>query len=443
MNRIPRLGWVLILLASFAVASAGSPVTIQIDGNLADGGDCPSVGVWDPTFSRCLIDSLVLNSGDVFQTIDAGLQLNHFENHGGSLQTDGTVNVDGTFLNEGMITIDAGTQFVIWGAIGSLEENHGRIEINGAFHAFNTFANAADGVIELSSTGQFGNDVYGGFHNFGTILNAGSWTNVYDMINEVSGRFVIQGSAGLWNDAQSTLINHGRLDHIGTGWIGGVAWTFDNRGVFNNHGALGTCDSDTQLPMFNSGTVNNFNDIAICSAWNNSGVINNAGMIRDSTSIPGGNIVNGGSLYNCGSVTAPLTGNPLIIADDTDTDGYCDPRDCAPADASAWATTDGARDLRLEPDAVLAGVTNLQWAAPMFPGSSGLVYDLLSSAGATDFDLSATCIESDDGADLSASDSIALPTGEIRYYLVRAQNVCGDSLGARSDGTPRIGIGCD
>ena len=65
-------------------------------------------------------------------------------------------------------------------------------------------------------------------------------------------------------------------------------------------------------------------------------------------------------------------------------------------------------------------------------------YDLLRSTAAGDF-LTHTCLAT--GVTSTSSRDSASP-GTIFYYLVRSENVCGGNLGAKSDGTQRIGGSC-
>jgi hypothetical protein len=86
-----------------------------------------------------------------------------------------------------------------------------------------------------------------------------------------------------------------------------------------------------------------------------------------------------------------------------------------------------------------AGTTQLSWLPPADPGGTEtVVYDILRSPTPNGF-LSGYCVVSG-VAVLNASDA-AVPT-PIVYYLVRAKNGCGGSLGADSSATPRSGANC-
>lgn len=113
---------------------------------------------------------------------------------------------------------------------------------------------------------------------------------------------------------------------------------------------------------------------------------------------------------------------------DTDLDGICNAADCAPADPGAWDTPG-------EVTGLMVGPTTLSWSAPKPLGGVAVVYDTIASRNPADFlnDPSVTCVESDDGADTTASDSTVPPAGAVIYYLVRAGNGCG--LGSAGSGT--------
>ena len=135
----------------------------------------------------------------------------------------------------------------------------------------------------------------------------------------------------------------------------------------------------------------------------------------------------------------------LAGTNDSDDDGDLVSKcsgDCDDADAQAWLTPGEARNLIMQVD----GVT-LSWTAPAVPGASSISYDTLRSGSASDFDGSATCLESNDGADTLASDALAPVPGEVLYYLVRVRNTCPGSVGigavgTNSAGVPRAGRPC-
>ncbi len=79
------------------------------------------------------------------------------------------------------------------------------------------------------------------------------------------------------------------------------------------------------------------------------------------------------------------------------------------------------------------------WPAVTPGGSQPVVHDFLMSPDATDF-TTATCLESDD-PDLTAGDATVVSPGSILFYLGRAENSCGGSLGLGA-GVERSGPVC-
>ena len=124
-----------------------------------------------------------------------------------------------------------------------------------------------------------------------------------------------------------------------------------------------------------------------------------------------------------------------VGAADSDGDGVPDGADCAPADGSTWAVPGEAVGL-VFPSQGDGGL--VQWTAPSSPGGTTVLYDLVRGTAASDFQ-DAICLASGT-LDTSAGDA-SLP-GAVFYYLVRAANRCGGTLGTRSDGTPRTGRSC-
>jgi hypothetical protein len=93
-----------------------------------------------------------------------------------------------------------------------------------------------------------------------------------------------------------------------------------------------------------------------------------------------------------------------------------------------------------------SSTTTMTWEAPVDTGgTTAPTYDLLRSDLATDFLVSALCVESDEGIDRTAFDPSEPAAGGLFYYLVRAENACptgpGD-LGDASSGQERPGRSC-
>jgi hypothetical protein len=135
---------------------------------------------------------------------------------------------------------------------------------------------------------------------------------------------------------------------------------------------------------------------------------------------------------------------------DRDGDGYGalgDPScpiltpDCNDANAALWDTPGEVLNLRFTSE------INLAWDPPSAPGASlsNLVYDTLFSAVPWDFTSEASCLESDDGPNTTATDAATPPVGTVYFYLARAQNACAlgtGSLGTDSFGAIRQGRTC-
>ena len=134
---------------------------------------------------------------------------------------------------------------------------------------------------------------------------------------------------------------------------------------------------------------------------------------------------------------------------DRDGDGYgeiSDPSclslvlDCNDQSASAWGTPGETLNLRF------TSGTTLVWDPPAAPGAptAALLYDTLRSVSPGDF-LSASCLESDDGPNTTATAGTLPSVGQVFFYLTRAQNACPQgvgTLGTNSSGAPHAGVDC-
>jgi hypothetical protein len=133
---------------------------------------------------------------------------------------------------------------------------------------------------------------------------------------------------------------------------------------------------------------------------------------------------------------------------DHDGDGYGvgDPSclssvpDCNDYNASIWGTPGETLNLRF------TSATTLAWDPPADPGaeSSALLYDTLVLGSAGSFQ-SASCAESGDGPNTTATVAAVPSVGQAFFYLTRAQNACLQgvgSLGTDSAGVPRAGANC-
>jgi hypothetical protein len=131
--------------------------------------------------------------------------------------------------------------------------------------------------------------------------------------------------------------------------------------------------------------------------------------------------------FNDGSAGAD-TGMVTIFAIESDCDGDGEGpwHDCTDAEPDLWSAPSECRDFAFALDTV-----TMTWDPPLEPGnaSGSVVYDALRSSDSSDFG-SAGCIESNDN-DRTVDDLSTPGPGIIWYYLVRAENDCGNgNLGA-------------
>ena len=118
---------------------------------------------------------------------------------------------------------------------------------------------------------------------------------------------------------------------------------------------------------------------------------------------------------------------------DADGDGTLFACDCDDANPNASTTPSAVPGLSLFNEAGALGVTHLSWSVPLGPGPDVYSYDVLASDLASDFlSQSTECLETHDGSDQAAIDPSVLAAGDIRYFLVRAENACGTGPLGRS-----------
>lgn len=138
---------------------------------------------------------------------------------------------------------------------------------------------------------------------------------------------------------------------------------------------------------------------------------------------------------------------PAVPANEADADGdgvrIC-AGDCDDTSNSVWGTPGEVSGL------ALSG-TALNWVAPPAIGGipSSIRYDTIRSTIPGDFVSAppATCVESNDGPNTTATDPTTPIAGTPFYYLVRAENACPGNLGVGplgtlSSGTPRAARDC-
>jgi phosphodiesterase/alkaline phosphatase D-like protein len=124
------------------------------------------------------------------------------------------------------------------------------------------------------------------------------------------------------------------------------------------------------------------------------------------------------------------------LCPDSDGDTVLDDADCRPDDATLWEIP-GEVTLNWQ------NGTTIGWSAPASSGGTGAAsYDLLVSTSKSDFtSAAATCLATNTQA-LTAIDATVPSTDQALYYLVRAENACGGTLGSTSSGVPRAGRSC-
>lgn len=146
---------------------------------------------------------------------------------------------------------------------------------------------------------------------------------------------------------------------------------------------------------------------------------------------------------DCNDPNWPLLTNTNEGDDDLDGSSEC-AGDCSDTNAAIWAQPGEARSLTLT-HVRATGVTTLTWLIPTAPGGTSVLYDTLRATGPTAFG-TAVCVETNDGSNTTATDSVKPAVANAFDYLVRAENSCPSSgqgsLGKRSDGTDRTGRAC-
>ncbi len=130
---------------------------------------------------------------------------------------------------------------------------------------------------------------------------------------------------------------------------------------------------------------------------------------------------------------------------EADNDGDLVPKcapDCDDTAFQVWDTPGEVAGVSLEGG---GASTTLTWSPPAGGDPAAMVYDVLRSAGASDFVLAAVCLESGSGPDVSALDAESPAPGQVVYYLVRGRNACPagvGTLGFDSNGAERPGRTC-
>ena len=161
------------------------------------------------------------------------------------------------------------------------------------------------------------------------------------------------------------------------------------------------------------------------------------------TVFPGASQICDGLNNDCNDVNWPLlTGTTEV---DGDGDGFtlCT-GDCNDGNAAIWATPGDVRFLLMSHNKA-TGVSTVSWSAPASPGATSLLYDTLRSPLPSNFTSSAVCVETNDGPNMTATDSTTPSSGSTLHYLTRAENTCPSGqgvLGRNKAGTPTPGRTC-
>jgi hypothetical protein len=125
------------------------------------------------------------------------------------------------------------------------------------------------------------------------------------------------------------------------------------------------------------------------------------------------------------------------LCPDSDGDTFLDDLDCAPDNPAVWSRPAEVTLQFLEDGATL------QWTASTFAGgNTAPLYDLLVAESGSDFSGPAAACLVSNSTSLSASDPTAPPPGEARFYLVRAENLCGGTLEVGTNGLEVSGRNC-
>lgn len=140
-------------------------------------------------------------------------------------------------------------------------------------------------------------------------------------------------------------------------------------------------------------------------------------------------------------LTMPLKGwnetDLRTFVGDYDRDEHGTASDCDDTEDEFWSDPSEVRNLSW------SSKTSLVWISPADRGCfEGLFYDTLRTTTPASF-ATATCIEAQD-TDTQADDDETPGPGQVFFYLIRADNDCPGlgSLGAGSDGVPRVGPWC-
>jgi hypothetical protein len=252
-----------------------------------------------------------------------------------SFENNGTIVIDSTLSNFGILNSNAGSLLRIGGTLN----NFGTLNSAGKFafvdysagvvNNYNTFTNAntdnANYFKLLNNCNTFTNS---GFLNLLLLQNTGEATNNSGAtlgVDSLSNTGTLSNSGTIVTDAQGTITNSGALDNSGTLHCG-MGGTLNNSGLLNNSGTLlsglhlnnsgnlnnsGTLQSGPAMSINNSGTVNNSGAFTLNFGNTVTGTgtyIQTAGQTVNNGNISQSSIrIEGGSLSGTGTITGNLT----------------------------------------------------------------------------------------------------------------------------------------
>jgi hypothetical protein len=119
--------------------------------------------------------------------------------------------------------------------------------------------------------------------------------------------------------------------------------------------------------------------------------------------------------------------------------------DCDDANGSVWQRPGEVQSLVVE-FSTANGKTTISWSPPADAGAVAIDYDTLAAFSPDGFGAAGFCIESDDGADTTATTGLVPGPGQALFILTRAQNQCPlvgmSTLGDGPGGAERPGRFC-
>ena len=126
---------------------------------------------------------------------------------------------------------------------------------------------------------------------------------------------------------------------------------------------------------------------------------------------------------------------------DDDNDGVPDAEDCAGRDARFWSAPGPARDLRVFTSPVQPPGTLMSWQAPL-EGGTVFWYRMHKGPGHATFDQCLPFGAPQILGSPATQDWESPAAGTGFYYLVTAENACGENSGTDSSGVPRTPPAC-